>query len=302
MPARRRAAVRRRPQGRSGRRALEHLCRPRRDPLLPAAQCPVAERFLRPGGDRGQGCRGPRAPASQAEKLLAEEFPSVVARISPLELGPPVGWPMQYRVSGPDVERSATSRLSSRRPWPPIRKPPTSISTGSSRLAQVRIRIDQDEARLLGLSSQALASVLSTVISGAPITQVRDDIYLVDVVLRATDEQRVSLDSLRSIQVPLPNGATVPLGQFATFEYVQDYPLIVSSRPYSDTHRPGRCRAWDVAGIGDDEARAADRGVAEELAAGLPDRRRRYRGGKCQVAGLGRRRRADHDLSSCCRS
>ena len=91
---------------------------------------------------------------------------------------------------------------------------------------QVRIQIDQDEARLLGLSSQALAGVLNTVISGTPITQVRDDIYLVDVVVRATDEQRVSLATLRSLQVPLPNGRTVPLSQFATFEYEQDYPLV----------------------------------------------------------------------------
>ena len=94
-----------------------------------------------------------------------------------------------------------------------------SISTGSSRRGEVRMRIDQDEARLLGLSSQSLAGVLNTVISGAPVTQVRDDIYLVDVVLRATDEQRVSLATLRNLQVPLPNGRTVPLSQFATFEY-----------------------------------------------------------------------------------
>ena len=53
-------------------------------------------------------------------------------------------------------------------------------------------------------------------ISGTPVTQVRDDIYLVDVVARATDEQRVSLDTLRTLQVPLPNGRTVPLSQFAT--------------------------------------------------------------------------------------
>jgi multidrug efflux pump len=91
---------------------------------------------------------------------------------------------------------------------------------------EVRIRIDQDEARLLGLSSQALAGVLNTVMSGASITQVRDDIYLVDVIVRATDEQRVSLATLPTLQVPLPNGRTVPLSQFATFEYEQDYPLI----------------------------------------------------------------------------
>ena len=54
----------------------------------------------------------------------------------------------------------------------------------------------------------------------------RDDIYLVDVIARATDEQRVSLDTLRTVQVPLPGGRTVPLSQFATFEYGQEYPLI----------------------------------------------------------------------------
>ena len=91
---------------------------------------------------------------------------------------------------------------------------------------QLRIRINQDEARLLGLSSQAVASVLNTVITGQSVTQVRDDIYLVDVIARATDEQRVSLAALRALQVPLPGGRTVPLSQFATFEYEQDYPLI----------------------------------------------------------------------------
>jgi multidrug efflux pump subunit AcrB len=55
---------------------------------------------------------------------------------------------------------------------------------------------------------------------------VRDDIYLIDVVVRATDEQRVSLSTLRMLQVPLPNGRTVPLSQFATFEYEQDNPLV----------------------------------------------------------------------------
>src|SRR5262249_18638664 len=91
---------------------------------------------------------------------------------------------------------------------------------------QVRIQIDQNEARLLGLSSQALAGVLNTVISGSAITQVRDDIYLVDVVIRAPDDERVSRDTLRSIQVPLPNGRMVPLGQFASFTYGQEQPLV----------------------------------------------------------------------------
>ena len=71
----------------------------------------------------------------------------------------------------------------------------------------LQIRVDQDEARLLGLSSQDLAQALSTVVSGATVTQVRDDIYLIDVVTRAGAEQRVSLATLRTLQVPLANRA-----------------------------------------------------------------------------------------------
>src|SRR5262245_3545109 len=91
---------------------------------------------------------------------------------------------------------------------------------------EVRIQIDQDQARLLGLSSDALASVLNTVISGITISQVRDDIYLVDVVVRSTDEERASLATLRQLPVPLPNGRTVPLSQFAAFEYSQSAPVV----------------------------------------------------------------------------
>jgi len=90
----------------------------------------------------------------------------------------------------------------------------------------VRVEIDQDQARLLGLNSRSLSSYLNTVMTGAPITQVRDDIYLVDVITRAQDEQRVSLDTMQSLQVPLPSGRTVPLSQIARFEYSQEYPLV----------------------------------------------------------------------------
>jgi multidrug efflux pump subunit AcrB len=160
------------------------------------------------------------------EKVLADDFPSVVSRISPLELGPPVGWPVQYRVSGPDVTQVREIAFRLAQVVATNRQAEKVNFDWIEPARQVRIRVDQDEARQLGLSSQALASVLNTVISGTSITQVRDDIYLVDVIARATDEQRVSLATLRTVQVPLPSGRTVPLSQFATFEYEQDYPLI----------------------------------------------------------------------------
>jgi multidrug efflux pump subunit AcrB len=163
---------------------------------------------------------------SKLEQSLAEQMPGVVARISPLELGPPVGWPVQYRVQGPDIAqvRSIALRVAQ-------------VLGGNGKVKdvnfdwiepsrKVRISIDQDQARLLGLSSRALAEVLNAVMTGTPITQVRDNIYLVDVIARAQDEQRISLSTLQGLQLPLPNGRTVPLSQVASFDFVQEYPLV----------------------------------------------------------------------------
>ena len=80
----------------------------------------------------------------------------------------------------------------------------------------MRIRIDQDQARQLGLSSQDVALALNAVVTGSTVTQVRDSIYLIDVVARAEQVQRTSLELLRSLQIPLSNGRVVPLRQIAT--------------------------------------------------------------------------------------
>ena len=163
---------------------------------------------------------------ARLDTLLAEEFPSLVTRTAPLELGPPVGWPVQYRVSGPDkdeVRKAALQLAQVMADNPDTRR----INFDWNEPArQVSVQIDQDQARLLGLSSASLAAVLNAAVSGSAVTQVRDDIYLVDVVARATQEQRMSLATLRALQVPLPNGRTVALSQFATFEYAQEYPVI----------------------------------------------------------------------------
>jgi len=159
-------------------------------------------------------------------KLLQEEFPNVVSRVSPLELGPPVGWPIQYRVLGPDLSqvRDIAYQLAEVIAANPLTTTVNYEWVEPAR--EIRIRIDQDKARLLGLSTEAIGRVLNTVVTGAPVTQVRDDIYLVNVVLRATDEQRVSLDTLRTVQVPVPGGRTVPLSQLANFEFEQTFPLV----------------------------------------------------------------------------
>jgi multidrug efflux pump len=163
---------------------------------------------------------------ARLERLLAEEFPGVVSRISPLELGPPVGWPVQYRVSGPDMDqvRDIAFELAQVVATDPDARRINFDWNEPAR--QLRVQVNQDEARRLGLSSAALAAVLNAAVTGSTVTEMRDDIYLIDVVARATSEERMSLPTLRTLQVPLPNGRTVALGQFATFEYEQEYPLV----------------------------------------------------------------------------
>jgi multidrug efflux pump subunit AcrB len=160
------------------------------------------------------------------EKLLPQDFPSAVTRVSPLELGPPVGWPIQYRVVGDNLEhlRDIAMRLGN-----------LIAATSGARdvnfnwmepARQIRVRIDQDQARRLGVSSATLAAVLNAHITGTTVTQVRDGIYLVDVVARERQGQRLSPSELRTLDVPLANGKTVPLDQIATFDYTQEYPIV----------------------------------------------------------------------------
>jgi len=163
---------------------------------------------------------------AKLEHALATQFPNLVGRVYPLELGPPVGWPVQYRVSGlePDQVRAIALKVAQ--------------EIGSARGAEnvnynwmepgrtIKIRVDQDEARLLGLSSQQLALSLNAVVSGVTATQMRSGIYLVDVLVRANAEQRMSLSTIRTLLVPLPNGKTVPLSQIASVDYDQEYPIV----------------------------------------------------------------------------
>lgn len=163
---------------------------------------------------------------SKLEKLLPVEFPQAVSRVSPLELGPPVGWPIQYRVLGDDLEQLRDIALTLGR-FIAARPDARDVNFDWMEPSrQVRIRIDQDQVRRLGLSSTAVAAVLNTHITGTTITQVRDNIYLVDVVAREREGQRLSFSTLRTLDVPLPDGRTVPLDQLATFEYAQEYPMV----------------------------------------------------------------------------
>jgi len=158
--------------------------------------------------------------------FLTEQFPEAVSRVSPLELGPPIGWPLQYRVTGPDPEVLRTQALALAGVVAEYPKARQIHFDWIEPARQLRIEVDQDRARRLGLSSSQLAAVLQTAVSGSPVTQLRDDIYLVNVVARASETDRVSLDTIATLQVPVPGGRTVALSQFANFSFDQEQPLL----------------------------------------------------------------------------
>jgi multidrug efflux pump subunit AcrB len=160
------------------------------------------------------------------ERVLTNQFPSVLAHLYPLELGPPVGWPVQYRVTGPDTDKVREIAYQLAEVVASDKRAQQINFDWIEPIRTLRMRVNQDQARLLGVSSEALAQALNAVVSGVTITQVRDGIYLIDVVVRAGPEDRVSPSTLRTLEVPLPNGRTVPLAEVATLEYGLDWPLI----------------------------------------------------------------------------
>ncbi|HZD29696.1 MAG TPA: efflux RND transporter permease subunit, partial [Xanthobacteraceae bacterium] len=160
------------------------------------------------------------------EAALEEKLPEAVVRITPLELGPPVGWQLQYRVSGPDpykVRETADKLAAIMGASPDVQNV---NFNWMDPIRKLRIRVNQDEARQLGLSSAAVAQMINAAVTGISSTQVRDSIYLIDVVVRAEASERMSLETIRTLKVPLPNGRSVPLSELARVEYAQDLPLI----------------------------------------------------------------------------
>jgi multidrug efflux pump subunit AcrB len=123
-------------------------------------------------------------------------------------------------------------------------------------IRKLRIRVNQDEARQLGLSSAAVAQMINAAVSGIPSTQVRDSIYLIDVTVRAQASERMSLETIRTLKIPLPNGRSVPLSELARAEYEQDLPLIwrrdrLPTLTVQAEPREGVLAATAVAGLAD---------------------------------------------------
>ncbi|WP_310389668.1 efflux RND transporter permease subunit [Roseateles sp.] len=163
---------------------------------------------------------------AKLDKVLAEQFPEVIARVSPLELGPPVGWPLQYRLTGPDKDEVRRLSLELAQILGADQRTRHVNFDWMEPARQLHVTVNQDQARQLGISSGAIGNVLNAAVTGTAVTQVRDDIYTVNVLARAVDSERASFDTLRSLQVPTPSGRMVPLSQFATLSEEQEFPLV----------------------------------------------------------------------------
>ena len=216
------------------------------------------------------------------EAVLAEQFPDVVSRVSPLELGPPVGWPLQYRITGPDMDEVRQQALAFAQLMASDPRTRHVHYDWMEPARQVRVTVDQDEARRLGVSSRSLAGVLNASVAGTAVTQLRDDIYLVNVVARATESERASFEALSAIQVPTPSGRTVPLRQFATFSEEQEFPLVWRR----DRVPTLTVRADVLAGVLPDEVVGALAPKVAEFAAKLPRQYKVETGGMYEESAL----------------
>lgn len=173
-----------------------------------------------------KGFKQRAAVQARLEKSLESGFENALVRVSALELGPPVGWPLKYRLSGDEPAKVRDLALSLANV---LGNDPNVLNINydwGEMSKQVKIDIDQDRARAVGLTSRQIASNINAVLSGTTITQVRDSIYLVDVVARAVEPERASLDTLRNLRLAVPSGASVPLAQIASLSYALEPPLV----------------------------------------------------------------------------
>lgn len=155
-----------------------------------------------------------------------EALPDVKARVTRLEFGPPVGFPVQFRVMGPD---KAQVREIAYRVRDTVRQSALVRDTQldwNEQVRSVQVHVDQDKARLLGLSSADIQGLVQTTLDGVPVTQIRRGEELIDVVVRATPEERKSIGQIGDLQVFTRGGVTVPLSQLARVEPGFEEPVL----------------------------------------------------------------------------
>jgi len=153
-------------------------------------------------------------------KDVIPQFPDVQMRVTRLENGPPVGYPVQMRISGEHIEQV---QAIARQVEAKVRANPHVMNVNldwSEPSKVVRLVIDQDRARALGVSSAQVSQLLGTSLSGMSVSTYREGNRLIEMLLRGPDNERVRLDMLGSLAIPTSSGTSVTLSQVARLEYV----------------------------------------------------------------------------------
>ncbi|HEK1690770.1 TPA: efflux RND transporter permease subunit [Pseudomonas putida] len=148
-----------------------------------------------------------------------QQFPDLRARVTRLENGPPVGYPVQFRVTGEHIEKV---RALAREVADKVRENPHVVNVHldwEEPSKAVFLAIDQDRARALGVSTAHLSSFLQSSLTGTTVSQYREDNELIEILLRGTQKERGELGNLGSLALPTDNGQSVALSQVATLDY-----------------------------------------------------------------------------------
>ncbi|MHA6476353.1 efflux RND transporter permease subunit [Stutzerimonas frequens] len=150
---------------------------------------------------------------------MREDFPSLRGRVTRLENGPPVGYPVQFRVTGEhiDVVRGLARQVAAK-----VGENPHVANVHldwQEPSKMVRLNVDQDRARALGVSTAELSGFLRRTFIGNRVSQFREDNELIEILLRGTERERLELSMLPSLAIPTESGRSVPLSQVATLEY-----------------------------------------------------------------------------------
>jgi len=163
---------------------------------------------------------------AQLQDYLTKTFPGTDAFVKLLDIGPPVGKPVQYRISGPDIQkvRDISQQFAGVVGSHPLLSNMVLDWNEPSRV--VKVDVLQDKARQLGVSSEDIATALNGIVEGSTATQIRDDIYLVNVIGRASASERDSVQTLQNLQLSTSNGKVVPLSAVANFRYELEQPTI----------------------------------------------------------------------------
>lgn len=166
------------------------------------------------------------ALTARLQKRLRDDFVGIGSYVQALEMGPPVGRPLQYRVSGENIDKVRQHAIELATLLDHNPHVGEVIYDWNEPGKVLRIDINQDKARQLGLSSEDVAKLMNSVVSGSTVTQVRDDIYLINVIGRAEDAERGTPETLQNLQIVTPTGTSIPLLAFATVGYELEQPLV----------------------------------------------------------------------------